>query len=82
VLSSKRSNSRSSTKENTDSLKGKLVNSREGSNWQLTADTFGDVTQLNGGYILDGKKIKLGIGKAGEAASEVVADIVRLHSSC
>ena len=64
-------------KEDTDKAKGKLVNNRRGVNWELTADSIGDINRLTAEYILDGRKIKLGTNAATKAASEVAHDIVR-----
>lgn len=69
--------------------KGKSVALREanggngakfsGDDWELTADSTGSVVgQLPAEYILDGKKIKLGTGRAAIAADEVYQNLVNI----
>lgn len=73
-----RFSSPSCDKPSTDEAKGKLVNDRQGKNWQLTADTTqNEAGMLYAEYILDGTQIKLGTGAAAEAASAVGRDFVR-----
>ena len=57
--------------------KGKVVNGRKGENWMLTADLLDDGL-LSAEYILDGTKIKLGIGDAERAAKAVTHDLVSI----
>lgn len=50
-----------------------------GDDWELTADSTGSVVgQLPAEYILDGKKIKLGTGRAAIAADEVYQNLVNI----
>ncbi|KAK1139628.1 hypothetical protein N8T08_000565 [Aspergillus melleus] len=67
--------------ENTFALKGKEVKNRASKrrkDWALTVDTTdGKGGQLSGEYILNGKKIKLGSGRAGKAADEVANDFTK-----
>ena len=69
------------TKPDTDGSKGKVVGNRQGDNWKLTADTIGDAGVLDAEYILDGTQIKLGTGKAAEAAAAVANDLVSIRLS-
>lgn len=66
--------------EDTFNLKGKDIKNRASKrrkDWALTVDTTdGKGGQLSGEYILNGKKIKLGSGRAGKAAAEVANDFV------
>ena len=69
-------------KPSTDTSKGAMVGNRQGDNWKLTADTtLNRAGALVAEYILDGTKIKLGTGKAAEAAAAVSNDIVILPLS-
>jgi hypothetical protein len=66
----------------TVALKGNLVNSRQGTNWDLTADTTPDDEGfLTAEYILDGTKIKIGSNMAVPAALAVTQDLVRVRIS-
>ncbi|KAF2201339.1 hypothetical protein GQ43DRAFT_480789 [Delitschia confertaspora ATCC 74209] len=64
--------------EDTWAAKGKLVDNRKAPDdtWMLTADTIGDPDILNAEYILNGKLLKIGTGKAGPAAKAMAADLV------
>lgn len=63
----------------TEASKGKLAGNRQGTNWQLTADTTLDAAGfLTAEYILDGTQIKLGTNMAGPAADAVANDAVRM----
>lgn len=65
------------TKPNIDISKGKLIDSRQGPNWMLTAETTSSPSgYLVPEYILDGTKIKIGSGDAAKAAAAVAKDIV------
>ena len=71
-------NSATANAASTYPLKGKLVNGRQGPNWQLTADTTGDSPGvLYAEYILDGRTIKIGTGVAAVTANLVAQDLVR-----
>ncbi len=70
--------SKGCSQEHTDQAKGKLVDDREGKDRKLTADTTLEAKgRLDAEYILDGTKIKLDNGRAGAAAAELAADLVR-----
>ncbi|KAH8433923.1 uncharacterized protein LDX57_011559 [Aspergillus melleus] len=54
-----------------------LHDSHPGNDWSLTVDTTNNMKgKLTGEYILNGKTIKLGTGRAGKAAKEVHNDFV------
>lgn len=60
--------------------KGQVVNGRQGNDWNLTVDTTNNIPgNVQAEYILDGKKIKIGSGRAAAAAKEVADDLVRTH---
>lgn len=64
--------------QDTFDSKGKEVNGRSGKDWALTVDTTeSHQGKLTGEYILNGKSIKLGSGRAKEAAAELKEDLVR-----
>ena len=64
----------------TNQAKGKVVGDRKGTNWELTADTTGDIPgKLTAEYILDGKVIKIGDGTASAAAAAASSDLVRIN---
>lgn len=63
---------------NTWRSKGKVVEGRTGNDWSLTVDTSSSVQgELFGEYIMNGKTIKIGTGRAGLAAGEIKEDLVR-----
>lgn len=65
---------------NTNQAKGRLLSKRQGTNWQLTADTTSNIAgRLNAEYILDGRQIKIGTGTASAAAAAVSNDLVRMN---
>jgi hypothetical protein len=68
------------TQDLLNGLKGKGLAGRSGTNWKLTVDTTSP-QELAAEYILDGTSIKLGTGAAGQAASDIATDLVRLHCS-
>lgn len=62
----------------TNQAKGRVVGGRQGTNWELTADTTFNVPgRLTAEYILDGKVIKIGDGTASAAAVAASSDLVR-----
>lgn len=66
-------------KEPTFASKGKDIDGRAGKDWSLTVDTTENMAgHLTGEYILNGKTIKLGSGRAKQAATEVKKDLVRV----
>jgi hypothetical protein len=74
--------SESCDKRDTDACKKKIINGRQGKNWELTADTTLDIAgHLVAEYILKGETIKLGTGAAQAAVQEVADDIVKWRPS-
>lgn len=72
------------SQKDTFSSKGKLVdNRRDPGFWNLTADTtFNAAGYLTAEYILDGKNIRIGSGKAQSVAASVAKDLVTHPHSC
>lgn len=66
--------------EDTNQAKGKVAGGREGTNWELTADTSLNIPgRLTAEYILNGKVIKIGDGTASAAAAAASSDLVRTN---
>ena len=68
--------------EETHKLKKKVIDKREGLNFQFTADTTSEAGVLHPEYVFDGKKINVGTGDAAKAGKAASADFVSLKSSC
>lgn len=70
------------SESDTNQAKGKVVGNRQGTNWELTADTTNNIAgTLVAEYILDGTQIKIGDGTATAAAAAVSGDLVRADIS-
>jgi hypothetical protein len=67
--------------DDTNAAKRKVIASRTGTNWELTADSVGGAGKVQAEYIIDGVKVKVGstddATNGAKVAASFVQDLVR-----